>query len=442
MPQQKKFLPTEYKAMYLSDTIQVVEFLDKFASNSLVTAVYRSRGGTLIKLYGTSEISGFFFHLKDKVIIPVKNLGAFPKEPLSRLEEGLRSNFFGKITAFSVMKEYGKVVKIETENIDLIIPLFAGKSVVVQDKTGKEIWRDKKDNGLNLLEKPMKDFPLTFEDPLFWESWFVEKSDREREDEKRRKFEEKRNKILSAINIVKEDIKKHEENLAKFSGFAALLKANLWKFDPSEHKNSVILADYENKEKEITLDPAKTILQNMERFFANIKKAKNGIENSGKRLETLSEELENLALSDELPAEPKSVLKQPKKQNIHVPYHEFHAKNGRVFLVGKEEKDNDELTFKVAFPHDLWFHAKDYHGSHVIMRMKKGEEPKQQDILTACALAILYSKAKKGRCGEVWYTARKNVTKHKGMAAGLVNFKNAKVIYMKDAALPEGLVKV
>ena len=428
--------------MYLSDTIQVVDFLNKFSSNSLVTAVSRSRGGTLIKLYGSSEIAGFFFHLKEKIIIPVKTPGAFPKEPVTRLEEGLRSNFFGKITAFSVMKEYGKVVKIETGNIDLIIPLFAGKSVVIQDKSGKELWRDKKDNGLNLLEKPMKDFPLTFEDPLFWESWFIERSDKEREEEKRRKFEEKRSRILSAINIVREDIKKHEENLAKFSGFAALLKANLWKFDSSEHKNSVILSDYENKEKEIKLDPAKTLLQNMERFFANIKKAKNGIENSGKRLAALSAELEKISSADELPEEPKSVFRQKKKQNEHIPYHEFHAANGRVFLVGKEEKDNDELTFKVALPHDLWFHAKDYHGSHVIMRMKKGEEPKQQDILTACALAILYSKAKKGRCGEVWYTARKNVTKHKGMAAGLVNFKNAKVIYMKDAAMPEGLVKV
>ena len=68
--------------MYLSDTIQVVEFLDKSASNSLVTAVYKSRGGTLVKLDGSLEISGFFFHLKEKIIIPVKNPGAFPKEPL------------------------------------------------------------------------------------------------------------------------------------------------------------------------------------------------------------------------------------------------------------------------------------------------------------------------------------------------------------------------
>ena len=428
--------------MYLSDTIQVVDFLDKFATNSLVTAIFGSRGGTLVKLYGSTEISGFFFHLKEKIIIPVKNLAAFPKEPVTRLEEGMRSNFFGKITAFSVMKEYGKVVKIETGNCDLIIPLFAGKSVVVQDKSGKELWRDKKDSGLNLLEKQMKEFPLTFENPLFWESWFVEKSDKERDEEKRKKIEEKRSKIVSAINTVKEDIKKHEENLAKFSEFASLLKANLWQFDSSEHKTSVILTDYENKEKEIKLDPAKTLLQNMERFFANIKKAKNGIENSGKRLADLSAELEKINEISELPEEPKSIFKQKKKQNEHIPYHEFHASNGRVFLVGKEEKDNDELTFKVALPHDLWFHAKDYHGSHVIMRMKKGEEPKQKDIMTACALAILYSKAKKGKCGEVWFTARKNVTKRKGMAAGLVNFKNAKAIYVTDAKLPEDLVKV
>ncbi|MBP5406429.1 DUF814 domain-containing protein [bacterium] len=428
--------------MYLSDTIQVVDFLNKFAVNSLVSAISASRGGTLVRLYGNSEISGFFFHLKEKIIIPVRNLSAFPKEPLTRLEEGLRANFYGKIKSFSVMKEFGKVVKVETENIDLIIPLFAGKPVRISDKSGNSIWMERKDNKLNLLEKQMKDFPLTFENPLFWESWFIEKSDREGEEEKRKKLEEKRNKILSSINIVKEDIGKHEENLAKFSEFAELLRANLWKFDSSEHKNAVILTDYENNEKEITLDPAKTVLQNMERFFANIKKAKSGIENSGKRLESLNEELKKLNDVSVLTEEAKSVFKQKKKQTGHVPYHEFHAANGRVFLVGKEAADNDELTFKIALPHDLWFHAKDYHGSHVIMRMKKGEEPKHEDILTACRLAILYSRAKKGGCGEVWFTARKNVTKRKGMAAGLVNFKNAKVIYMKDVAMPEGLVKV
>ena len=428
--------------MYLSDTIQVVDFLNKFAVNSLVSAISASRGGTLVRLYGNSEISGFFFHLKEKIIIPVRNLSAFPKEPLTRLEEGLRANFYGKIKSFSVMKEFGKVVKVETENIDLIIPLFAGKPVRISDKSGNSIWMERKDNKLNLLEKQMKDFPLTFENPLFWESWFIEKSDREGEEEKRKKLEEKRNKILSSINIVKEDIGKHEENLAKFSEFAELLRANLWKFDSSEHKNAVILTDYENNEKEITLDPAKTVLQNMERFFANIKKAKSGIENSGKRLESLNEELKKLNDVSVLTEEAKSVFKQKKKQTGHVPYHEVHAANGRVFLVGKEAADNDELTFKIALPHDLWFHAKDYHGSHVIMRMKKGEEPKHEDILTACRLAILYSRAKKGGCGEVWFTARKNVTKRKGMAAGLVNFKNAKVIYMKDVAMPEGLVKV
>ena len=428
--------------MYLSDTIQIIDFLNKYASNSLVTAVSRSRGGTLVKLYNSTEIAGFFFHFKEKIIIPVKNTGAFPKEPVTRLEEGLRSNFFGKIIAFSVMKEYGKVVKIETGNIDLIIPLFAGKSVVIQDKSGKEIWRDKKDNGLNLLKKPMKDFPLTFESALFWESWFIAKSDKEHDEEKRKNLENKRNKIISSINIVKEDIKRHKENLKTFSEFAGLLKANLWQFDSSEHKNLLILSDYENNEKRIKLDPAKTILQNMERFFANIKKAKSGIENSGKRLETLSAELEKLNNIDELPEVPKSIFKQSKKQNAHIPYHEFHAANGRVFLVGKEAHDNDELTFKIAMPHDLWFHAKDYHGSHIIMRMKKGEEPKQQDILTACALAILYSKAKNSKCGEVWFTARKNVSKHKGMTAGLVNFKNAKVIYITDAKLPKDLTEI
>lgn len=430
--------------MYLSDTQQVIDFLDKYASGSLISGCFRSRGGTLIKLYGSKQISGFFFHLKEKVIIPVTNISLFPKEPMTRLEEGLRSNFYGKTISFSVMPEFGKTVKIGCEKHSLVIPLFGGKSVRIVDSENNVLWIDRNDNGLKLLEKPMKGFPLTFEDPLFWESAFVENSNREKQLEKEQLLEKKRQKVLSLIKIVEDEIARHTEDQRVFSENAALLKANLYLFDGSEHKNSISLADLEGNRKEIKLDPAKSIVQNMERFFDGIKKAKSGIANSGSRLETLKSDLEKLNDINELSedAAAAKTKKTARKQNVHVPYHEFHAANGRIFLVGKEEKDNDELTFKIAMPHDIWIHAKDYHGSHVIMRMKKNEEPKREDILVGCALAIIYSKAKKGRSGEVWFTARKNVMKRKGMAAGLVNFKNAKSVYMSDVVLPEGLVKI
>ncbi|HPG37010.1 MAG TPA: hypothetical protein PLG63_11800, partial [bacterium] len=76
------------------------------------------------------------------------------------------------------------------------------------------------------------------------------------------------------------------------------------------------------------------------------------------------------------------------------------------------------------------------------LKMKKGEQSKSENITTGCILAINYSKARKGMSGEVWFTERKNVMKKKGMAPGMVTFKNAKSKCISNGVIPENLIKI
>jgi predicted ribosome quality control (RQC) complex YloA/Tae2 family protein len=100
-------------------------------------------------------------------------------------------------------------------------------------------------------------------------------------------------------------------------------------------------------------------------------------------------------------------------------------------LVGRTSKDNDHLTFKIATPNDLWLHAADYRGSHVVIRRPTRKEVPHQTIIEAAQLAAWFSQAKKDPKVDVHYTERKFVSKPKGSKPGLVRlqrFKNITVV--------------
>ncbi|HSW59658.1 MAG TPA: NFACT RNA binding domain-containing protein, partial [bacterium] len=431
--------------MYLSDIIQVSEFLNESVKGAVISGIFRSRGGTLIKLFG-SNVCGIYFNLLEKVLFPVSDITQFKKEPLTRLEEGLRANISGRISAVSTLPDHGKVIKIELFETSLIIPLFKNRAVRIIDRTGALKWIERNDNELQPLEIPMKYFEPLTSDPTHYESMFIEKQQKKRADEIKKAVEKKRKKLVSGIEMLEKKRADYIADIEKYSVNASLIKANLYSLDPSQRKEVLELTDFSGATVTLALDPAKTVVENMERFFLKVKKAKSGIIHTEKRIASAKMELAGLELDSIIQqpenTEEKQVVQKKRTQNVHKPYHEFHSPDGAVFLVGKEAKDNDELTFKISSPHDIWFHAKDYHGSHVILKMKKGELPKSENILNGCILAITYSKAKKGMSGEVWFTERKNVMKKKGMPAGTVTFKNAKSKYISNAVLPEKLLKI
>jgi len=99
--------------------------------------------------------------------------------------------------------------------------------------------------------------------------------------------------------------------------------------------------------------------------------------------------------------------------------------NGSRILVGRSPLENAELTFRVASPRDLWFHARGQPGAHVILQRDDRAEPNADDIRAAAELAALYSKGRNSSKVSVDYTQRKHVRKRPNAAPGLVFYTNA-----------------
>jgi predicted ribosome quality control (RQC) complex YloA/Tae2 family protein len=97
-------------------------------------------------------------------------------------------------------------------------------------------------------------------------------------------------------------------------------------------------------------------------------------------------------------------------------------------LVGRAARTNDQLTFKVARPNDLWLHAADYPGSHVVVRNHARKEIPHRTIVEAAQLAARFSQASEDSKVDVHYTARKYLSKPKGAAPGLVRLSQFKTI--------------
>ena len=106
------------------------------------------------------------------------------------------------------------------------------------------------------------------------------------------------------------------------------------------------------------------------------------------------------------------------------------SSDGLEILVGRAAHDNDHLTFKVAKPNDLWLHASDYGGSHVVIRNPTRKDIPHRTIIEAAQLAAHFSQAREDPKVDVHYTQRKFISKPKGAKPGLVRmsrFKNITV---------------
>jgi predicted ribosome quality control (RQC) complex YloA/Tae2 family protein len=100
--------------------------------------------------------------------------------------------------------------------------------------------------------------------------------------------------------------------------------------------------------------------------------------------------------------------------------------DGYEILVGRASRDNDHLTFRVAQPSDLWMHAGDYPGSHVIVRNPTRKEIPHRTIIEAAQLAGRFSQASEDSKVVIHYTERKWLSKPKGAAPGLVRMSRFK----------------
>ncbi|MFP4599327.1 MAG: NFACT family protein [Persicimonas sp.] len=206
-------------------------------------------------------------------------------------------------------------------------------------------------------------------------------------------------------------------------------------------------------EVEIPLDPSLSLQKNIEQYYHEYHRLKDAHQKIEERLlesieqrdeieaaladldeadddvdalEALAERLESTGL---LPPKrsPQRARGGDKKQRK--PYRQFRSKHGTRILVGRGASDNDTLSTSVARGRDMWFHARDWAGAHVVLRMRKDQDsPKGQDLLDAATLAAWFSRGREDTLVDVTYTHAKYVRKPKGFPPGRVTVADASTV--------------
>ncbi len=118
-----------------------------------------------------------------------------------------------------------------------------------------------------------------------------------------------------------------------------------------------------------------------------------------------------------------------RRAEAHMPS-KYTARSGHEIYVGRNNLQNDHLTLKLARDHDLWFHAKDVHGSHVVLRRRSGEDVPEETVRAAALLAAYYSRARMSSNVAVDCTEAKNVRKPRGARPGMVIYDRHKTIWV------------
>ena len=121
---------------------------------------------------------------------------------------------------------------------------------------------------------------------------------------------------------------------------------------------------------------------------------------------------------------------EKEKQAPSLPYREVEF-NGYKIWIGKNAQSNDTLTLKYGYKEDLWLHAKDVSGSHVLIKHQSGKVFPKDVIERAAQLAAYYSKRKNESLCPVAMTSRKYVRKRKGDPPGAVVVEREEVIMVE-----------
>ncbi|MGV3624942.1 MAG: NFACT RNA binding domain-containing protein [Archangium sp.] len=219
-----------------------------------------------------------------------------------------------------------------------------------------------------------------------------------------------------------------------------LLTQNLYRL--KRGAPSVTLTEYledgSTHEVTVTLDPRRTPQQEGEHRVHQYKRQLRGAEVAKTRLTTLQKEEEALqaqliALENAPPEAPP--LQQPSRassqQQPLPPYREYSGHGGQKIWVGRGSAHNDALTFHVARPFHVWFHARGLPGAHVVVPLDKQAQLSPEVLLDAAHLAAHHSDAKGEPRVEVSYVPVKYVHKPKDAAPGAVTYTREKTLMLR-----------
>ncbi|MFK9092365.1 NFACT family protein [Bacillus salipaludis] len=255
---------------------------------------------------------------------------------------------------------------------------------------------------------------------------------------------EKNEKKIGKLEVTLKDAERAEQ----FQRYGELLTANL--YVAKKGMKEIEVLDYYDElggTIVIPLDPRKTPSENAQKYFSKYQKAKTALAVVVEQIAKAHEEVayfENLTQQVQA-ASPKDIQEireelveggyirerqkrnGKKAQNAKPVLDHFHASDGTEIIVGKNNKQNDYLTNKLAARDEIWLHTKDIPGSHVVIRSK---EPADETIREAAILAAYYSKARNSSSVPVDFTKVRYVKKPSGAKPGFVIYDNQQTVYV------------
>ena len=256
-------------------------------------------------------------------------------------------------------------------------------------------------------------------------------------------------RISRKLDVQRQELARStERDILRVKG--ELIHANLWMIEKG--MTSVVLENYyeDCKPVEVKLDPRLSPNQNAQHYFSEYRKADTAERMLKKFIEKGEAELsyiesvfdllsrartddEVVAIREELVAQ--GYLKNHRKNNqkpVKLAPKEYLSSDGFKILCGRNNIQNDKLTFKDSRKHDIWLHTQKIHGSHTVI-VTEGREVPETTIQQAAIVAAYNSKARESSLVPVDYTEIKNVKKPSGSAPGKAVYEHYKTAYVRPA---------
>ena len=243
---------------------------------------------------------------------------------------------------------------------------------------------------------------------------------------------------------------KRAEKAEQYQKLGELLTAHLHLV--KQGGQSVTVIDYydpEQKEVTIQLDPQLSPSENAQHYFKQYQKLKNSkkivtieIARTKKEIAYLEQLLQQIDVASEIDIadiyeelqeegyiKRKRLNRKKKKQKPKL--EQYEATDGTLILVGKNNKQNEYLTHRVAHANDIWLHTKDIPGSHVVIRHST---PSEETVMEAAQIAAYFSKAQHSSTVPVDYTEVRHVKKPRGAKPGFVTYDQQRTVYVTPNA--------
>ena len=276
----------------------------------------------------------------------------------------------------------------------------------------------------------------------------------------RHQLSQKLNNILTKLRNKAQTFKTRLQQSDKADEYrqkADLLMAHLQNWEPG--MKEIILSDFEtNLPVAIALLPDKNAVQNAQSIYKQhqkLKRARFAVEPLLLEVQTEIEYLEQVEaaivqIDTYQTAEDLRALEEIREELIGQKYledpeyrsrsaneppstnfHRYLTPNGFEVLIGRNNRQNDQLTFRVAGDYDIWFHAQEIPGSHLLLRLEPGAVAEEADLQFVANLAAYYSRARQSEQVPVVYTQLKHVYKPKGAKPGIAIYKQESILWGK-----------